>query len=179
VPDVRLVLLHRDALEALARADAAGAAQAIGLPVPPAFVEDTWLWNYRLQQVVADPSCAPWLVRAVVVRCDDGEEVIPGYAGFHGPPDGRGMVEIGYTVLPEYRRRGLARAAVAELLAFAADHGATIIRASVSPGNAPSLGLIASYGFAQVGEQFDERDGRELVFERPAPTPGSEVDEPR
>jgi ribosomal-protein-alanine N-acetyltransferase len=179
VPDLRLVLLHRAALEALARADASGAAAAIGLPVPTSFVEDTWLWNYRLPQLLADPACEPWLVRVIVARRDDGEEVIAGHAGFHGQPDGRGMVEIGYSVEPEYRRRGLARAAVAELLAFAAEHGAAIIRASVSPDNAPSLNLIASYGFVQVGEQWDERDGRELVFERPAPTPGSEVDEPR
>jgi len=40
------------------------------------------------------------------------------------------------------------------------------VRASVAPGNAPSLGLIAPLGFVHIGEQIDERDGLELVFER-------------
>ena len=179
MPDVRLVLLHRDALEALVRGDDAAAAAAVGLPVPGPVMADTWLWNYRLQQLVADPACAPWLVRLVVAQPDGQDEVIVGHAGFHGPPDARGMVEIGYSVLPEYRRRGLARAAVAELFAFAVRHGATTVRASVSPGNTPSLRLIASYDFVQVGEQMDEIDGRELVFERPLPEPASEIHEPR
>ena len=44
------------------------------------------------------------------------------------------------------------------------------MRASVSPGNAASLSLIAGYGFTQVGEQWDEEDGLELVYERDAAT---------
>jgi L-amino acid N-acyltransferase YncA len=42
------------------------------------------------------------------------------------------------------------------------------VRASVSPGNVASLALVRSLGFRQVGEQWDEIDGLELVFERPA-----------
>ena len=38
--------------------------------------------------------------------------------------------------------------------------------ASVSPRNAASLALVRSLGFRQVGEQIDEVDGLELVFER-------------
>ncbi len=43
----------------------------------------------------------------------------------------------------------------------------TTVRASVSPENAASLGTIAPFGFVQVGEQMDEIDGLELIFERP------------
>lgn len=42
-------------------------------------------------------------------------------------------------------------------------------RAAVSPANAPSLALVAKLGFARTGVQWDEIDGEELVFERPAP----------
>ena len=41
-----------------------------------------------------------------------------------------------------------------------------MVRASVSPENVASLALIRSYGFQHVGEQWDEKDGRELIFER-------------
>ncbi len=41
------------------------------------------------------------------------------------------------------------------------------VRASVGPGNEPSLALVRSLGFVAVGEQIDEVDGLEIVHERP------------
>ena len=38
--------------------------------------------------------------------------------------------------------------------------------ASVAPGNAPSLGVVARLGFGRVGTQIDEIDGEEHVFLR-------------
>ena len=37
--------------------------------------------------------------------------------------------------------------------------------ASVSPDNQPSLNLIDQFGFERTGEQWDEEDGLEWVFE--------------
>jgi [ribosomal protein S5]-alanine N-acetyltransferase len=102
-------------------------------------------------------------VRAVVAA-ETGAVV--GHAGYHGPPDERGMVEIGYRLIPEARGRGYARAAVQVLLDGARNGGARVARASISPDNAPSLRIGRDFGFIQVGEQIDERDGLELVFER-------------
>ena len=39
-----------------------------------------------------------------------------GWGGFKGPPDADGAVEIGYAVAPAWEGRGVATAAVAELL---------------------------------------------------------------
>ena len=164
-PAVQLVLLPTPALRALVDGDLAAASEAAGLHLPPAFLEDDPLWRLRLEQVGEDPAAAPWLVRAITDAA--GRDVV-GHAGFHGPPDGAGMVEVGYQVLPERRRRGYARAALAELIAFAAERGARTVRASIAPGNEPSLALAESFGFRRVGEQWDEEDGLELVFERPA-----------
>ncbi len=36
----------------------------------------------------------------------------------------------------------------------------------IEAGNAASLALVASFGFEHVGEEIDEIDGLELVFER-------------
>ncbi len=161
---VRLPLLSADALQALVRQDLAAASAAVGAPLPAWFPDNTWLWTLRLGQVVGEPECAPWLTRAVVA---EEPEVVVGLAGFHGPPDERGMVEVGYEIDPYHRRRGHATAAVLGLMDFARERGGVaVVRASVAPGNAPSLALVNRLGFVHVGEQVDERDGLELVFER-------------
>jgi len=124
-----------------------------------------WLWRFRLGQVAADPHNAEWMARHAVVG--DGGAVV-GHAGFHGPPDESGMVEIGYSVDPTFRRRGYAKAALAELLRRAAVASVVrTVRATISPDNAASLATIAGFGFVQVGEQWDDEDGLELVFEKP------------
>ena len=70
----------------------------------------------RLDQVRADPAAQDWVVRAVVVEPDG----VVGHAGFHGPPDADGLVEVGYTVAPDLRGRGHGSAALAALVAEAA-----------------------------------------------------------
>jgi RimJ/RimL family protein N-acetyltransferase len=45
--------------------------------------------------------------------------------------------------------------------------------ASISPTNAASLALAAQLGFEQVGEQMDEIDGLEYVFETTWPRPAA------
>lgn len=161
----QLMLIPEAALEALLAGSLESAGEVMGMTLPDVYLTQGWLWRYRLDQMRADPDSVPWLVRAVYGR---PAETVVGHAGFHGRPDADGMVEIGYAIVPEFRRRGYARAAVGELLAYAAANGARVVRASVSPENVASLALIRSYGFAHVGEQWDERDGRELIFERPS-----------
>ena len=165
LPSIELAILSDRVLEALIAGSIDRASDAFGQPLPPFLLEDTWLWNYRSDQFRADPATGPWLVR-VVIDANTGE--IVGHAGFHGPPDESGMVEVGYTIHPDYRRRGYATAALGALISYACnDSRARTVRASVSPDNVASLKTIAAYGFVQVGEQMDEVDGLELIFERP------------
>lgn len=79
------------------------------------------------------------------------------------------MVEIGYSVAPDFRRQGYGRSALVELLRLAgAEPTVTTVRATIGPDNVASLATISGFGFVQVGEQWDEEDGLELVFEVPA-----------
>ena len=118
----------------------------------------------RLEQMQRDPSVQRWLARAMVLRHPDSRMV--GTIGFHDAPDERGGVEVGYSVQPEYRRRGYATEAVGALLEWAfAEQGIARFVASVRPDNEPSLRLIANFGFRRTGKQWDEEDGEELVFE--------------
>jgi ribosomal-protein-alanine N-acetyltransferase len=165
-PRLELVPLTPPLLRAVTGGDLAEIERQLNAPVGAGWEEGVPA-EYRLKQLAADPSEQPWLVRAVVLRTP--RRVI-GSIGFHAPPDDRGRVEIGYDVVAAERRQGYAREAVRALLDWAWGTGeARICVASVSPGNAPSLALVEAFGFRRVGEQIDEIDGLEWVFERPLP----------
>lgn len=166
LPAVRLHLLGASVLQALIDLDLEAASAAAGLALPEDYLNDTWLWTLRLGQMLGEPDDAPWLVRAIVVVDGPDAGAAVGHAGFHGPPDERGMAEVGYRLIPGRCGRGYARAALGELLAYARANGVRVARASVAPDNAASRRVIDAFGFVGVGEQIDEIDGRELVFER-------------
>jgi len=161
---VELKLIPESALEALLAGSLAEASEIVGLELPEFYLTQGRHWRSRLRMIRTDPAVAPWLARAIYGR---PAEAVVGRAGFHGPPDAEGVVEIGYAIAPEFRRRGYARAAVGELLTYAVEHGAQTVRASVSAANVASLAVIRGNGFEHVAEQWTE-DGRELIFERPA-----------
>ena len=117
----------------------------------------------RRDQLDFDPELTPWLLRAMVLR-EDGTAI--GFIGFHSGPDPDRAVEIGYEVLPDFRRRGYAREAAETLMAWAKTQDVRVIRASVAPDNTGSLAMMTGLGFVQTGEHVDEIDGRELEFER-------------
>jgi RimJ/RimL family protein N-acetyltransferase len=124
------------------------------------------LWRRRSRQVDADAAEAAWVTGVV---WDPSRQVAVGRAGFHGAPDEAGMVEVGYAIDPAHRRQGYGRAALAFLLARAArEPGVRTVRASVRPDNRASRALVDAFGFVPVGEQWDDEDGLETVYERPA-----------
>jgi [ribosomal protein S5]-alanine N-acetyltransferase len=137
----------------------------LGAPLPDHFPgEDEPFLRLRREDMQRDPAWAPWLMRALVLR--HPKRAMVGHAGFHGPPDRRGVAEIGYTVFPEHRRQGYAEEAASALMDWARrDHDVRRFRASVSPTNEPSLQMVRKLGFRQIGHQIDEIDGLELVFE--------------
>lgn len=144
------------------------AAALLGAALPDGWPDehDERFLRLRLGQLERDPERAEWPVFGIVV-----EERLAGHAGYHGPPGVNGLrradaVEVGYTVFRPFRGRGLAQAAVRELVARARAGGAASVVASVAPDNAPSLAIVRKLGFAPAGEQWDDEDGLELVFVR-------------
>jgi RimJ/RimL family protein N-acetyltransferase len=169
VPDIRFVQLSPAALTALIDGDLVAAGVAAGHPLSPFLASEAWLWEIRRDQIAQDPASADWIARAAVAVPQD---VVVGHAGFHGPPDEHGTVEVAYSVDPAFRRRGYAKAMLAELLRRAdADPAVHVVRASISPANAGSMATIAGFGFRKAGEQWDPQDGLEFVFLRPATPP--------
>jgi RimJ/RimL family protein N-acetyltransferase len=162
---LRLVPLSVETMRRLVAGDLAAASASAGIALTPYLVDHAWLWKIRLEQVEQDPSSLDWIARAVI---DEDTGALVGLVGFHGPPDARGMVEVAYGVDPARRRQGYATAMLATALRWADDApGVSVVRASISPDNAGSLATIRPFGFEHVGEQWDDEDGRELLFERP------------
>ena len=165
---MRIVHLPGSAFRALADGDLAAANAVSPVPLSECFVSPEWrgTWRIRSEQVERDPASAAWVTGVI---WDELRQVAVGRAGYHGPPDENGMVEIGYAVDPDYRRRGYARAALEFLLKRAADEPrVTTVRVTISPDNTASYALAAQYGFAETGEQWDEEDGLEIIYEVPA-----------
>ncbi|WP_308315716.1 GNAT family N-acetyltransferase [Streptomyces sp. ISL-100] len=166
--ELNFVELDGAVMTALLDRDLARAGARAGVPLTDFFLTDSalWLWRYRLGQMAGDPARASWCGRLAV--CGPGGAVV-GHGGFHGPPDDRGMVEVGYAVDPAFRRRGYARATLTELLRrAAAAPGVSTVRASIRPDNVASLATIAGFGFTEAGELWDEGDGMEALYEVPA-----------
>lgn len=164
---LELPLLSLEQLDRLAAGDAAGVGAELGTILSADWLAGVrWLAAMRAQQLRLHPTDGPWLLRPILLRHDDGSSSAVGYLNFHAGPDERGMVEVGYTLLPEARGQGYAIEAVRAAFEWATRvHGIRHFRAAVAPDNERSLNLIAKIGFRQTGDQWDDEDGLELVFE--------------
>jgi RimJ/RimL family protein N-acetyltransferase len=163
--NVRIVHLTVPVFRALASGDLAAANGASPVPLSAYCAGPEWkaVWRRRCKQVEEDPASAAWVTGVI---WDERHQVAVGRAGYHGPPDPSGTVEIGYAVDPAYRRRGYARAALEALLQRAArESRVRKVRVTISPDNRASYQLASQYGFTRVGEQWDDQDGLEIIYE--------------
>jgi RimJ/RimL family protein N-acetyltransferase len=162
------VQLPGPALDSLARGDLAGANanSPVQLTAYLAGPDRRRLWERRSRQVTADPGSAGWVTGVI---WDQRRLLAVGTAGYHGPPDTAGTVEIGYAVDPAHRRRGYARAALESLLTRAArEPRVQTVRVTISPDNTVSYRLASQYGFVEVGREWDDEDGLGIIYETPA-----------
>lgn len=120
-----LIALPAEALGAIAegRMDLAGARAGCDLSGFPA--EEREIARIRLADLALDPEYLPWSLRAI---CLKPELRCVGHFNFHSRPDpaylrdlAPGAVELGYYILPEFRRRGLAEEAARAMMDWAAD----------------------------------------------------------
>lgn len=103
----------------------------------------------RMLQLRGD-GAPPWGIWQMVHQ---GQVI--GDVGFHGPPDADGAVEIGYQVVPVWRRRGAASTAVGLIVAEAVRHGARSVRADVVGDNQGSSQSLQRNGFHVLARHGD------------------------
>ena len=87
----------------------------------------------------------------VMIERDSGSVV--GDIGFVGPPDESGSVEVGYSVIPDRRRRGYATEAARAIVEWALSQpGVEMIVAGCDSDNAPSIRTLERLGFRRTDE---------------------------
>ena len=102
-------------------------------------------------------------MRWIVLK--EKQEVI-GSTSFHGAPDADGMLEIGLGIESEYENQGFAKEALLGMWRWALTFpGVKTFRYTVSPDNAASIAVINYFGFEYKGQQMDEIDGTESIYE--------------
>ena len=119
--------------------------------------------RWRVPQVKENPDVNVWFIRWIVLR--ETKEVV-GSISFHAPPDETGMIEIGFGVCEPCRNQGFGKEALLGMWKWVIDQpGVSTLRYTVSASNAPPMAIINSLGFTRVGQQIDEEDGPEEIFE--------------
>lgn len=139
----------------LLRADIAGGerlARALGFEVPgnwPPELYDRPAMEWTLNYLEKDPANAEWGLFYLIG--EDGRLV--GLAGYKGRPDSEGTVEIGYGVLPEYQRQGIAAEATGGLIERAFGFsGVKRVIAETLPPLLPSIRVMEKNGLRLIGE---------------------------
>jgi len=90
-----------------------------------------------------------------------------GSAGFKGPPDSDGMVEITYGIVPSFEGHGYATEVAAELVRFAfARGGIRLVRAHTRPVANASTRVLTKCGFHHTCSVVDPEDGPVWRWER-------------
>lgn len=118
---------------------------------------------WRVPQVKDDAKTNKWFVRWIVLK--EKREII-GSTSFHGAPDSNGMIEIGLGIESEYQNQGFAKEALLGMWRWVLTFPEVkILRYTVSPANLPSIAVIKYFGFEFKGQQMDEEDGPEDIYE--------------
>ena len=143
------------------RADLAGpAALAVALTavVPgnwPPDLYDRGATEWSLRYAEEHPAHLQWGMYYVIDPGAPDGPTVAGIVGFKGAPED-GVVELGYSILSQFRRRGYATEAVAALveLAFAHDE-VDRIAAQTLPELDASIGVLLRSRFVLVGAGTD------------------------
>lgn len=133
-----------------------GAEVAAGWP-PEHHDADALNW---LAEKLAAGVAAEWLMYFALLPPGEGRlaPLVVGIVGYKGPPDERGAVEVGYSILPAFQRRGYASEAVQALIVRAfADPRVTCVAAETYPELAPSLRVMEKCGLAPAGAGTEPR----------------------
>ena len=122
--------------------------------------------RWRVPQVKSNPLVNKWFVRWMVEKTS--REIV-GSISVHGPPNERGMMEIGLGVHPDFQRLGYAKEALTGMWLWCVEQpGVALLRYTVTPDNVASVALVKKFGFECVGQQIDPEDGPEDIYEMSA-----------
>jgi RimJ/RimL family protein N-acetyltransferase len=153
-PRLRLVALDA-ALARLERDDRALFFESLGAPPTPAWpplLYEGEALDYARTHLAGAPHEAGWHAW-IFIEGGEGPGRIVGAGGFTGPPDGEGVVELGYATLDGFEGHGYASEAVEALLVWATADGR--LRRVAAHTEVDAIGayrVLEKNGFARTGE---------------------------
>ena len=129
--------------------------QLLGLEVPNDFPNKPvreFVLPTTLKALDRDPGVGQW--SGMIVHVADA--IVIGSMGFKFPPDEHGMVEIGYDIIPKYRRHGYATEMARALIEWAF-HQSNVSRVTAEclASNTPSVRVLEKVGMKQVSQSKD------------------------
>ncbi len=156
---LELIAATLDLLEA-ELAGPAALGDLLGVPVPPSWPPGEYdrdaLEFFTSRVVAGGPSVLGWYNwYAITIGADGHRHALVAGAGYMGPP-AEGIVEIGYSVVPEARGRGFATEIVQALAVRALSaHGVRKVIAHTLESNTTSQGVLKRCGFNLAGRGAD------------------------
>lgn len=129
----------------------------LGVIVPENWTDSPEVIPQMYKTLKADPSLLEWGAYLFIHKEDN---ILIGWGGFKGQADARGIVEIGYEIIPLYRQRGLATEAARGLIEYAFLHPhIKSIQAQTLAINNGSTKLLQNVGMKFVGTTDDPQEG--------------------
>ena len=131
----------------------------LGARIPvnwPPELYDRAATEYTVKCIVDNPGTSGWWLYYIILQ-HETDPVAVGTSGYKGPPEANGVVELGYGVLPEFQRRGIATEATMGLIAnaFACLQVERVISETL-PELTASIGVMEKCGFKYVGAGSEE-----------------------
>jgi ribosomal-protein-alanine N-acetyltransferase len=131
-------------------ADLGRAQELLGAAIPEGWpdAELVEILPAYLDQLAADADSLGYGAWVIVAK---GQGTVVGSAGFLGPPDEEGAIELGYGIHPPYRGSGYATEAAAALVRWAlARDGVSRVVARCEDTNAASIRVLEKIGMRRT-----------------------------
>jgi RimJ/RimL family protein N-acetyltransferase len=158
--NLQLIPCELSHIEAIMR-DKKELEQMLDIKVPPKHWPEFPESIPHVYELLKSDSSSPEWGYHLFIHAKD--RALVGEGGYKGGPDKEGIVEIGYAIIPAYRRRGLALEAARALTRHAFSHPeVNSVQAHTLPDGAASISLLKKLGMKFVGTFNDPEDGEVL-----------------
>jgi RimJ/RimL family protein N-acetyltransferase len=129
----------------------------LGISIADGWIEFPEAMSYGYEYLKTHADARGWWTYLFIHKAD---KALIGTGGFKGPANNAGMVEIGYSISPQYRNRGMATEAARGLAGYALSHPhIKMVEAQTLAQVNPSTRVLEKIGMTKTGTIHDPEDG--------------------